>query len=351
MLYVSEKKYASHQTETIEMKTQAPIEFRFDSINLLNFLVKHRKLLFSTALVTLVISSVVSLIITPRFKSAAVIFPTPNVIETRSLINTLNTATVFFGDETSTEMVLQIIESDKIHDYLVSKYNLLEHYKISGADHKYTLLEKKMNRNFSSRKTQFNSIEIVVYDTDPVVAAGMANDIVAQVDSVFNSLRKDAASKSLKVISELYNAQLSRINSIEDSLLLPVKIKGTNDKSTLALFNKEVSQLLKNSSDEKDQKTIGQYQNETTGTPEYFRLINSFVKETDNLSLIQSKILEEQTFSKQDLPYVYIIKEAKTAEIKATPKRTIVVAVSVVSTILLMIILLLVLDSVVRNEK
>jgi hypothetical protein len=333
------------------MKTQAPIEFRFDSLNLLNFLVKYRKLLFLTALFTVVISSAVSLVITPRFKSASVIFPSPNVLETSSLLNTQNTGTMFFGDEASAEMVLQIIESDKIHDYLVKKYNLLEHYKISVSDHKYTLLEKKMRRNVSSHKTQFNSIEIVVYDADPVVAAGMANDIVAQVDSVFNSLRKEAASKSLKVLSNLYNAQLLRIRSIGDSLLLPIKINGNTDKSSLALFNSGIRQLLIPDKDQKGLKTIGQYENFKTGTPDYFRLINSLVQETDNLSVIQAKLLEDQTFANQDLPYVYIIKEAKIAEIKATPKRTIIVAVSTVSTILLMIILLLVLDSVVRNEK
>jgi tyrosine-protein kinase Etk/Wzc len=333
------------------MKTQAPIEFRFDSINLLNFLVKYYKLLFLTGIVTLVISSGVSLIITPRFKSTAVIFPSPNVLETRSLLNTQNTATVFFGDEASTEMVLQIIESDKIHDYLVNKYNLLEHYKINSSANKYSLLDKKMRKNISSRKTQFNSIEIIVYDTEPVVAADIANDIATQVDSVFNYLRKEAALKSCKVLSELYNSQLMRINSIEDSLVLPVRINRTADKSGIALFNSEIRQLLISSTDENDRETLSQYRNEAKGTPDYFRLINTFVKEADNLAIIQSKLLEEQTFSKQDLQYVYIIKEAKTAEIKATPKRTIIVAVSTISTILLMIILLLVLDSVVRNEK
>jgi capsular polysaccharide biosynthesis protein len=171
------------------MKTNTPIEFRFDSFILLNILIKKRVILLITGLIATVISAVVSFIIRPEYKSVAVIFPSPNVLETRSLLNTQNTSTDFFGDEVATEMVLQIIQSDKINDFLINKYDLYNHYMITGNDKRNTLLEKKMKKNITARKTQFNSIEISVLDTDRKIASEIANDITGQVDSVFNSLR------------------------------------------------------------------------------------------------------------------------------------------------------------------
>jgi uncharacterized protein involved in exopolysaccharide biosynthesis len=331
-----------------EMKTQAPT-FSFDSFNLLNFLIKQRKVILLTILVTAFISAVATFLITPDFKSVTVIFPSPNVLETRSLLNTQNSATDFFGDESATEMVLQIIQSDKISDYLLKKYDLLNHYEISGKEKQYTFLEKKMKKNISARKTEFNSIEITVLDTDPVLAASMANDIAAQVDSVFNSLRKDAAVKSLKVITELYNTQLLRVNAIEDSLAIPAGNGGRQSGSGNEVISESVLSFIGQGRRQGDTST-GILKG-TTYSPDYVRLLNAFFLETENLSVIQEKLLEAKTYADQDLQYVYIIKRAKVAEVKATPNRTLIVAISVFSTTILMLIILLLPELTVKDEK
>ena len=41
------------------------------------------------------------------------------------------TATPLFGDETATEKVLQILKSDIIKNFIVAKYDLMNHYGIS----------------------------------------------------------------------------------------------------------------------------------------------------------------------------------------------------------------------------
>lgn len=333
------------------MKTNASIEFRLDSFNLLNFLIKYRKQLIITGLVAAVLSVAFTFLITPRFKSVVVIFPTPNVIETRSLLNTQNSPTEFFGNETATEMVLQIIESDKINDYLIKKYNLFEYYKIDDQAYKRTILEKKMMKNILSRKTQFNSIEITVFDTDPEVAAGMANDIAWQVDTVFNSLRKEAEGKSLAMLKELYNNQYKRVSAIEDSLRIPLIGVGGKENSAQALMSAEILSFFSTGNSDSNVNIISQLQKGTPNTPEYFRLINAFVHETNSLSVFQQKLLEVQAFANKDLQYIYFIKNARVAEIKATPERSIIVAVSTISTLFLMFILLLLLDPAYRNEK
>ena len=124
-----------------------------------------------------------------------------------------------FGDETATEKVLQILKSDHIKNYLVTKYDLMKHYGISeSARYKYTMLDIRMKRNIVSRKTQYNSIEISVLDTDPKLASTMANDIARNIDTVFNKIVRDAGIKAYAAIEKSYINQLQLIRSLEDSL-------------------------------------------------------------------------------------------------------------------------------------
>jgi uncharacterized protein involved in exopolysaccharide biosynthesis len=76
-----------------------------------------------------------------------------------------------------------------------------------------------------------------------------------------------------------------------------------------------------------------------------------FETENENLSAIRSRLTEARMLSGQDLPYIHMINEAKVAEKKALPKRSLLVIASTLSTLLLMIFLLALSDSVVRDGK
>lgn len=319
------------------MKSSDTYQFRPDSVNLLNLIIKYKMALVITAVVAAIISSAISLTITPLFRSVAVLYPTTNVMETRTLFGLQSNATELFGDETATEKVLQILKSDIIKDYLVKKYDLMDHYGIDEkAKYKYTMLDGRMKKNIISKKTQYNSIEISVLDTDPVVASTMANDIARQIDTVFNQIVKDAGRKSYNAIYNSYQEQLVRVKSLEDSLVMisppgPVKIYPGNLKAGLS-----------NSS---WGEAAGQY------SPEFLRLINMFESENVNLSDIRGRLTEAKMVASQDLPYTHMINMAKVSEKKALPNRSLIVIASTLSALLLMIFLLGLSDSVVRNDK
>jgi hypothetical protein len=279
----------------------------------------------------------ISLTITPLFRSSVVLYPTTNVVETQTLFGMQNTSTALFGDETATEKVLQILRSDNIRNYLVSKYDLLKHYDIGEkTKYKYTLLNSRMNKYIISRKTQYNSVEITVLDSDPVIASAMANDIARQIDTVFNQIVKNAGRKSFAAISNSYNDQLKRVRSLEDSVRL------SSPKGAVSAYPGNLRAGLANSS----WGTVsGQY------SPEFLRLINMFESENENLSAIRSRLTEAKMLAEQDLPYTHIINEAKVSEKKALPRRSYVVVVSTLSAMLLLLFFLGLSDSFVRNEK
>ncbi len=319
------------------MKSKATVQLNFDSFNLIDLLLKYWKILLVTGLASVIISSVVSLNKTPLFRSTVVLYPTTNVVESQSLLGIQSTTTALFGDESATEKVLQILKSDDIKNFLVSKYDLMDHYKINeNAKYKYTLLDSRMNKYISSRKTQYNSVEINVLDADRDLAATMANDIAKQIDTVFNRIVKNSGQKSYNALNNSYKEQCLRVKSLEDSLSY-MGFKGSRSGSSI--------RFKAGSSNSSWITASEQY------SPGFLRLMNMFESENENLSTIRGRLTEAKMLAEQNLPYVHIINEAKVAERKALPKRSSIVIASTFSTLLLIMFILTLFDSVVRNEK
>lgn len=318
------------------MKSSAPVQFHFDSLNLVNLVFKYWKVLIVTGITALLISSVISLRITPMFRSTVILYPTTNAMETQTLLGYQGTNTTLFGDESATEKTLQILRSDDIKNFLISKYDLMHHYKIGDrVKYKYTKLNDRMNKCISSKKTQYNSVEINVLDTDPVIAATMANDIAKQIDTVFNRIVKKAGQKSYIAIKNSLEEQTKRVRSLEDSLLI------LNPNGSYSRPTESLKAGSKNSS---WASVSGQY------SPEYLRLMNIFESENGNLSAIQARLIEAKTLAEQNLPYIHIINEAQVAERKDTPKRSPIVLATTFSTLLLIMFILALKDSVARDD-
>jgi len=318
------------------MKSQETVRFKADSVNLLNIFLKYWKVLLLAGITVFIISAALSLLITPLFRSTVVLYPTTNVVETQTLFGIQNNATPLFGDETATEKVLQILKSDEIKNYLLSKYDLMKHYNISErAKYKYTLLDMRMKKYIVSRKTQYNSVELSVLDKDPVLAATMANDIAVRIDTVFNKIVMDAGRKAFAAINNSYSDQLARVKSLEDSLhivmgkgslsAVPVNLKAGSVNSSWAA-------------------AAGMY------NPEFLRLINMFESENENLSEIRSRLTEAKMLAEQILPYTHIINKANVSEKKALPKRSVIVIASTFSVLLLMFFILALSEMYVRDE-
>jgi uncharacterized protein involved in exopolysaccharide biosynthesis len=319
------------------MKSTETVYFKPDSLNLMNLGIKYWRVLIITFLAVVIISFVISFTITPLYRSEAVLYPTTNVVESQTLLGIQTKATALFGDETATEKVLQILRSDKIKDYLVSKYNLIKHYGIGEhKKYKYTLLNNRIKKYIISRKTQYNSIEISVLDSDPVIASAMANDIALQIDTVFNQIVKEAGRKSFIAVNNSYNDQFKRVKSLEDSLQVIIP------KGSSSFYQGSLKAGLSNSN---LGIAAGQY------SPEFLRLINMFETENENLSRLRSRLSEAKMAAEQDLPYIYIINTAKVSEKKALPQRSIIVIASSFSTLLLLLFILGLSDSVVKDEK
>lgn len=160
--------------------------------NLLVFIWKKRLVILGFTGASAVLALVVSLLMTPVYRSTAIVFPAATSTVSFSEQRNAKAAAMDFGEEEHAEQLVQILQSSRIRDRVVKEFDLMKHYDIDQSDpNKYYKLVKQYGNNFLFVRTRYGSIQIDVLDRDPVLAAKMANKIVDLIDTVKNEMVRE----------------------------------------------------------------------------------------------------------------------------------------------------------------
>ncbi len=325
--------------------------FRFESTNLLLYMWNRKKPLIVVSSIAFVASVIISLTITPKYQSTVIFFPSSSTSISKALISTTGGGPardiLQFGEEEETERLLQVLYSDEIRERLVEKYNLFEHYQIDpDSRYKYTTLYGKMKENISFRKTEYMSIRIDVLDTDPGVAADMANEIASLLDSTMNRMQKRRAREAYEIVEQEYFSLKDEIGALEDSLKtlgqLGVFNVEAQSQGLVELYLDAVSRGNRSQAErlEKQINVLAEH----GGT--YLFLTEFLENESARLSLLKEKYVEAKVDAEQNLSHTFIVNKGQEAEKKAYPKRSIIVIISTFSAFLFTLIVLVSIDSV-----
>ncbi|MCK9219001.1 MAG: hypothetical protein PHF97_09590 [Bacteroidales bacterium] len=324
----------------------------FDSSNIVIFLYKWRKPLFIVLLIALFGSWFFSLpwFITPKYKSTVIMFPASSSSISRSLLTEQSTKgqdITAFGEDNQAEQLLQILNSNKIRNRVMTKFNLMKHYDIdSTSKFKYSDLFKEYDNNITFRRTEFMAVQISVYDTDPQMAADIANTIASLLDSVKNDMMRQRSVKGFKVVEAEYNSLKSEVETIVDSIITLGSL-GVNDVDYQSqVLNQQYAIALMNGNKtaqaalQKKLDVLGKY----GGI--YMSLKNSLEFKTEQLTLLQSKYKEAKVDAEESLPQKFVVSDAFKAEKKSYPVRWLIVLVSTFSSLFLAIIVIMVMDKI-----
>jgi len=168
--------------------------------NLIQFVWAQRKSLLIITGIVFVISTIVSLLITPLFLSTAIVFPAASSNVSFSDQRNVKAAAMDFGEEEQAEQLVQILQSSRIRDKVVSKFNLLDHYKIAENDkNKFYKLNNEYTSHFEFTRTRYGSIQIDVLDRNAELAAKMANSIVDLIDTVKNDMIRERTKPAFEI--------------------------------------------------------------------------------------------------------------------------------------------------------
>jgi len=310
--------------------------FSNDSVDLLVFLYKKRLPIIIITLIGAIASIIVSLMITPMYKSTVIMYATSSASVSKSLLTNSGRGNMMaFGDEEETEQLLQILQSNDIVNYIVDKYNLTEHYDIdTTSKFKKTSLYKSFNSNISFSKTKLQSIQIVVFDKDPEYASNIANDISIYADTVMNKLRKKRAWDALLIVEYEYKKLNSQIQEMSDSLSALNKLGVLEYKEQVTAYSSGLSEGI--ATGKISNSGINYLENKLKELEEFghaYNEISNFIEfEQDRLSRLKGKWVEAGVEYAQNLSYTYIVNEAFPAEKKSKPVRWLIVVMSTIAT-------------------
>ena len=281
--------------------------YNYDSTDIVRFMFKHKWPIIIVTLIAAIAAIIVSYTITPKFKSSVILYPKTQV----AISHALTTSELLdpddhilnFGDEEATEQLIQTLYSEDIRFKIIEKYDLFNHYKIdSDSEYPMTKLHEEFTDNIKFKRTEYQAVEINVMDTDPVMAANIANEIASLLDSVLNRMQNEVGIEILKVVENEYNLLEAEIHDLENKL---TEFKG---KST---------------------------------EPKYISLSEQLINENKRFSNIKSKLTEARVNANQNLPRKLMVATAYPAEKKAYPIRWLICAVSTISAFVFAVLMML----------
>jgi len=182
------------------------MENYFSNIHLMRIFIKwkwHMLIIASVAaLLAFVFSG--SYFVKPRFKSFALVYPS-NIAP--------------YSDESESEQMLQWLQSADIKDSIIHKFNLAKHYRIDTAyRYYYSTMTYLYNENVKINKTQWESIEIEVMDTDPVIARDMVLSIIDFCNKKIRKIHRDKYFEVVVSLGRSMQEQKAQLDSVEKQL-------------------------------------------------------------------------------------------------------------------------------------
>lgn len=310
-----------------------------DSFRVAFFLYKWRKTLLILGIAAAVLSAIFSspLFVTPLYRSSVVMYPASSNSVSKSLLNENANAKqdiLEFGEDQQTEQMLQILNSSRIRNKVIAKFRLAEHYGIDKGKYQQTRLNSRYESYITFKRTEFMAVKISVLDKDPQMAADIANEIAALLDTVKNDMQKQRALQGFKIVENEYLSLQTEVKQMEDSLTQLRKL-GVHDYETQAeMMNQQLAMEIAkgntrgiNALDAK-LAILAKY-----GGP-YVSLRDALEHEKKQLSYIKARYEEAKIDATEDIPQKFIVEDAYKSERKAYPIIWIIMVLSTLGTLL-----------------
>lgn len=193
----------------------------FSSEKLILFAWNQRRKLVIICIIAMLGSTVISFVLPKKYKATTVLFATQNNNISRMLLMAQPWEArdyLAFGEEINNEQMLQVLKSDAEMFGLANKFDLIDYYGLTNYKNKYFVFRGWYNDLFEYDLTEFQSVQITVYDHDPVMAAKLANGAAEVADSLYRVIIKQRSQVAYAITKEQYDSALVLSNKMEDSM-------------------------------------------------------------------------------------------------------------------------------------
>jgi uncharacterized protein involved in exopolysaccharide biosynthesis len=142
--------------------------------------------------------------IKPRFRSSAIVYP----------VNLTS-----YSQETRSDQLLQLLESNSIRDSLITHFDLMAHYAIDPARPLGRFfLYNEYAEHVTIGKTRYESVQVEIEDEKPEVAQGMVLDLLDQADKLARRLQREKSIEVLAINDRELKLARHKLDSVEARL-------------------------------------------------------------------------------------------------------------------------------------
>jgi uncharacterized protein involved in exopolysaccharide biosynthesis len=252
-----------------------------------------------------------SVFITPLYRSEALIY-VPLTIPSKQI----EQQGIGFASDIEIDGHIQIFQSGRMRDSLISRYNLAEKFGIDMSETGgLSRLYEKIDSRIKYEKTKFSSVSVTVLDPDPEKAAEMANAIVKLGDIIKEDILYENRRKAFMQAQLHYENKLYSVEELESQI---------DSLETVTGENKNNSELT--------------------------RLKSEYAIEMRELASRKNHLETVERDFKTELPQAYVISEAIPAATPAWPRRKLIAAASVIAYAFLLLVFEIVKQDV-KSEK
>lgn len=348
-------------------------------LGILGAIYRWRKAIRNILFVTLVGSIGAVLLMKNYYKATTIFYPaSPELASPELIFGFTSQVTQHFGTDRDLDRIAEIANSMEVVDAMVSRFHLFQHYGIDSTSQKGRFLVRETFRSlYSAQKNKNDAIELAVEDTDPQLAADIANAARNKINEIGQRLIKKSQAtllvtfednmnrkkKELIVLADsmekmqtyyrLYNSgtqgeQLSmqlgdaeseitrgkaRLEVLDNNPLIPADTI-QYIKANVRAYEAERKKLLSNTPDG-EHLTIKQYKE---GLPKISVLADLHFQGRKQLSYDQERYNQIKSAYNTDIPAVQLLEPAEIPLAKSRPKRSMIVVAALIAAFLFSIL-------------
>lgn len=307
----------------------------FDNQRILDLIWKRKFHFVLVGAIAIALSAIFSgpKFITPKFKSTARIYP-------------VNTSV--FSDESETEQMLEVVNSNDIKLKMFDAFDLHKVYNIDENNpHYLTYMFDEYGSNVSSSKTEYETVEIKVLDYDAQRASDMCDSIIHFYNKKMRAMHKVKENEMVEILSEGLNRKYLELNSVTE------KLDSLRKDFGILSYEAQVPEVTRGY-----MNALAAGRGSSSDTKKIQELYNNISKEGSKSVWLESRfdyltntidsLTTQHDFYvaeyEKDITYSHIVEYPVPADKKSYPVRWLIVAMSAISAVFLALLVFLVLD-------
>ncbi|MEP7197008.1 MAG: Wzz/FepE/Etk N-terminal domain-containing protein [Saprospiraceae bacterium] len=297
--------------------------------DLIKLIWQNKILLLKIMGYTAVISAGLSFLLPVYYKSTTTMFPARSTQVPVTETATRKGSYSDFGETSESEQSLEIINSTRLLDKVIKKFNLFNHYEIdSSKQFAYTDVINNLKDNLISKRNKYNSIEISIIDKDPKVAADIANSFPLFYDTVKFELIQARSNELINNLQKSYAEQSKVIDSLKTVM------DTLTGKGIMSQFQRGYLIDAYGKSGPNQSSGLKKLVDDNIQSGEVFDILErTYEREVDNLMFIRRFLVQAKADANIEFTQKFVVDKAIPAERKHSPVRWLFVLVSVCSSL------------------